>query len=748
MIHVAGQIRLLYAPAVSNKLSASSSRRTQDVSAAAAPSSRQLAQKSSTMARLLIALAACAAAWNPVRYVRTATKLNGATLEREAKVATAVDDMIDEAIVAPAIEAAIAEMVDEECDVISPEPECLDEEKREETKSLFRRLMRSSVNGPSGKSATAADIVPEVLSGEELEKGWEQRGGRSSLRRNLEVWKALARCAYKVLKARKGASEDKTAAAIFARDRLLTLGPTFVKLGQVLSTRTDILPAEYIDVLKSLQDDVPAFSGVRAAEIVAEELGVKSLDEIFSDFSAEPIKAASLGQVHVGTLKKNGLKVAVKVQRAGLKELFGTDLKNLRKLCELLDSVDPKSDGADRSYIDVFDESEKLLYEEIDYLNEAKNGDRFREQFKNDPQVRVPDMIYEYSTPKVLTMEFIESFKLTDIARVEKEGLDRKDLAKRVADTFLYQIVDTAYFHCDPHPGNLAVDTDGNLVYYDFGMMDELSPNIKTGFKEFCFALFEGGPVIDDIQLGLKAKQLVDAVETAGVLAKGADRLSSEQLARYFIRAFKDKQLGVDRSDGPGIKGTLGTELQALTESQVFRFPSTFTFIFRAIASIDGIGKGLDEDYDLGEFAQPFVTKLIDKVKYKGDNSKKWLTTLGKATGLNEDDVTTALTQPRKIQYLEETMRSIETGQLKIRVRSLENEMALMRLGTQSAGITNLLLSSLVLNVATVAKLARIPQYGLFGVAGLLGFSGLTSLLKLSALDKKAAKYTSKEFNS
>ena len=120
----------------------------------------------------------------------------------------------------------------------------------------------------------------------------------------------------------------------------------------------------------------------------------------------------------------------------------------------------------------------------------------------------------------------------------------------------------------------MAVDTDGNLVYYDFGMMDELSPNVKQGFKEFCFALFEGGPMISDIQLGVKAKQLVDAVETAGVLAKGADRLSSEQLARYFIRAFKDKQLGVDRSDGPGIKSSLGTEPQALTEAQVFRFPS------------------------------------------------------------------------------------------------------------------------------------------------------------------------------
>ena len=344
------------------------------------------------MAKLIIALLATCAAWNPVIKTQRATKLRAATLEREAKVAEAVDAEVDKLVVAPAIEKAVTELVDEECDVVEPEPECLDEETKEETKGLLRRLMRSSVSGPSGKSATAADIID----GEMLEKGWEKRGGRGSLRRNLEVWKALARCAFKVLKARKGTSADKTAAATFARDRLLTLGPTFVKLGQVLSTRTDVLPREDMDVLKSLQDDVPAFSGERAASIVAKELGVSSVDEVFSEFSKEPIAAASLGQVHLGTLKKNGQKVAVKVQRAGLRELFATDLKNLRKLCELLDSVDPKSDGADRSYIDVFDESEKLLYEEIDYLNEAKNADRFREQFANDPQVRVPEMIYEY----------------------------------------------------------------------------------------------------------------------------------------------------------------------------------------------------------------------------------------------------------------------------------------------------------------------------------------------------------------
>ena len=228
------------------------------------------------------------------------------------------------------------------------------------------------------------------------------------------------------------------------------------------------------------------------------------------------------------------------------------------------------------------------------------------------------------------------------------------------------------------------------------------------------------------------------------MLAKGADRLSVEKLARYFIRTFKDVQIG--KSAG-NIKTTLGADLQALTDQQVFRFPSTFTFIFRAIASIDGIGKGLDDGYDLGKFAQPFVERLVDRAKYGGDSTVKSLSILSKATGLNAEDVNTALTSPKKIAYLEETVRSIETGQLKIRVRSLENEMALTRLGTQSKATTNLLLSSLILNVVSAAELSFIPQLGLFALAAAAGASGLSALLSLSAFDKKAAKYKSKDFN-
>jgi predicted unusual protein kinase regulating ubiquinone biosynthesis (AarF/ABC1/UbiB family) len=201
-----------------------------------------------------------------------------------------------------------------------------------------------------------------------------------------------------------------------------------------------VLPIEYTDVLKTLQDDVPGFSGKRASDIVSKELG-RPCDEIFKDFSKKPLAAASLGQVHTATYK--GKKVAIKVQRAGLKELFDADLKNLKKLAALLDKFDPKTDGADRNWVSIYEESERLLYEEIDYLKEANNADRFAKDFADTEWVKVPGVYRDMTTPRVLTMEYVESFKLTDIERVEKEGLDKTLLAKRTADAFLRQIVET-----------------------------------------------------------------------------------------------------------------------------------------------------------------------------------------------------------------------------------------------------------------------------------------------------------------
>lgn len=650
---------------------------------------------------------------------------------------------------------ATEEMMDEEC-VIDETGNAVDElcvegEEREGFRAKLKKTIGSTLKMIRGMPAPEEAVEGEeqfLEQGDLLEQGWNKRGGTSALRRNAEVWKFALKSVIRVLKPRsmrkKGASNEdiekaQTEAAEFIRDGLLTLGPTFVKLGQVVSTRTDVLPKTYTEVLKTLQDEVPGFSGAKAKEIVSVELG-RPADEIFTDFSEKPLKAASLGQVHTAYYK--GKKVAIKVQRAGLKELFDLDLKNLRKLAVLLDKFDPKTDGADRDWVSIYEESEKLLYLEIDYLNEANNCERFANDFKEIDYVRVPRVYRELTTSRVLTMEFVESFKLTDIKRIEELGLDKKDLAKKTADSFLRQIVETSYFHCDPHPGNLCVDTEGNLVFYDFGMMQDLKPNVREGFRTFCTALFAGGPQINDIDLAKNAKKLVDGVEQAGVLARGADRLAVEKLARYFMRTFKDSQLG---KKGANIKQTLGTDLQTLTENDVFRFPSTFTFIFRAFASIEGIGKGLDSDYNIGSFAQPFIEKFTDKQNQYYSEAEKNFAIFKKATGLNKDDINAAVTSPKKISYIEETLRSMAAGDLKIRVRSLENEKALERMQLTQSRTENLLLATMCLNLAGFASRSIVTGAGFAG----FGFFLLQAFVvngKVKKFDKTQAKFVQTKF--
>ena len=634
---------------------------------------------------------------------------------------------------------AAKELVEDSCDVDEVEM-CADEATKKRAMSELRGVIAKTLRFSRG-SATESELAAQ--DGDSMEEGWQSRGQGSAFKRTLEVWGFLASSLLKVLKAGKTkgteaeVSAAKTAVAEYIRDGLFRLGPTFVKLGQVISTRTDIVQKEYIEVLRDLQDNVPGFGGDRAVAIIEAELG-KPIGELFDSFERTPIAAASLGQVHKAVY--NGQAVAVKVQRAGLKELFDTDLKNLKVLAKLLDKFDPKSDGADRSYNDIFEESAKLLYEEIDYTLEGKNAARFKKSFTDIgvDYIRVPNVYWEATNERVLTMEFVDSFKLTDIAKVEECGLDKDKLAAQVADSFLAQILKTSYFHCDPHPGNLQVDAKGNLVYFDCGMMNELKPNVAAGFKEACFAVFGGGPFISDIQLDAAGKRLVDALELMGVLAKGADRLSVEKLARYFIRTFKDVQIGKAAGN---IKTTLGADLQALTDQQVFRFPSTFTFIFRAFASIDGIGKGLVADkFDIAKSAQPFIEGLT-----REDGGSGFAGKLAAATGLNPSDIDTAITQPRKVAYLEQTIRAMEQGNLKIRVRSLENERALTRIAMGQSITNKLLVSALLLNLGLTGATA-VPAAVYLAGAALFGAQAGSGALAIKIFDKKASRYEEKDF--
>ena len=248
--------------------------------------------------------------------------------------------------------------------------------------------------------------------------------------------------------------------------------------------------------------------------------------------------------------------------------------------------------------------------------------------------------------------------------------------------------------------------------------------------------------MISDTELALNAKDLVKGVEQAGVLSKGADRLAVEKLARYFMRAFKDSQLGKSRSN---IKEVVGADLQTLTENNSFRFPSTFTFVFRAFVSVEGIGKELNKEFDLGKLAQPFIQKFIDEQKGYKSEFEKNLAKFQKATGLSKTDVNTAVMQPRKVQYIEETIRAMESGDLKIRVRSLENEKALERMGIRQSLMENLLISAILLNIAGLVKQTVARNLGIGGACFFI-FQGLMTNVKLKKFDKTQRIYVTTEF--
>ncbi|CAI0428820.1 unnamed protein product [Linum tenue] len=340
------------------------------------------------------------------------------------------------------------------------------------------RLMKY-VNGNGGASAaeTAEDGRKKRIEEVGKEDAWFKRdgqgevvevsvapGGRwnrfktySTIQRTVEIWGSVFTFIFKAwLNSQKfsyrGMTEEKKmvrrkALAKWLKDTILRLGPTFIKIGQQFSTRVDILAQEYVDQLSELQDQVPPFPSETALSIVEEELGAP-VEDIFERFDYEPIAAASLGQVHRARLK--GQEVVLKVQRPGLKDLFDIDLKNLRVIAEYLQKIDPKSDGAKRDWVAIYDECASVLYQEIDYTKEAANAELFASNFKNMDYVKVPNIYWEYTTPQVLTMEYVPGIKINKVQALDKLGLDRQRLGRYAVESYLEQILSHGFFHADP----------------------------------------------------------------------------------------------------------------------------------------------------------------------------------------------------------------------------------------------------------------------------------------------------------
>jgi predicted unusual protein kinase regulating ubiquinone biosynthesis (AarF/ABC1/UbiB family) len=263
--------------------------------------------------------------------------------------------------------------------------------------------------------------------------------------------------------------------AIQLRQVLTNLGPTFIKVGQALSTRPDLVRKDFLEELTKLQDQLPPFPTPVARATIESELDYTP-EEIFSEISAEPVAAASLGQVYKARLF-SGEQVAVKVQRPNLRPMLCRDLLLMRWAASWLGNILPLNLGHDLTLI--VDEFGVKLFEEIDYLNEGKNAERFAANFADDDTVKVPTIYWRYCSHRVLTLEWIDGCKLTDGAEIQRANLDRDRLIEIGVTSGLRQLLEFGFFHADPHPGNLFAMADGRMAYIDFGMMDQLEQETK-----------------------------------------------------------------------------------------------------------------------------------------------------------------------------------------------------------------------------------------------------------------------------
>ncbi|MBV9211469.1 MAG: AarF/ABC1/UbiB kinase family protein, partial [Acidobacteria bacterium] len=264
--------------------------------------------------------------------------------------------------------------------------------------------------------------------------------------------------------------------AVWLKESLIKLGPTFIKIGQSLGTRADLLPLAYVKELALLQDQVPPFPTSEAFARIEKELG-RPLHEAYAEVDAEPIAAASLGQVYRARLY-TGEEVAIKVQRPALEETISFDISILRRITDFLNRIPQVSDNADWS--GMLREFDETIHEEMDYVKEGHNADRFRENFKSWRVIHVPRIHWSHSTRRVLTMEFIRGTKVVDIEGLKARRISAVKVNRLLIRTYLKQLLEDGFFHADPHPGNLLVMDNGRLAFFDFGMTGSITPRLQS----------------------------------------------------------------------------------------------------------------------------------------------------------------------------------------------------------------------------------------------------------------------------
>lgn len=358
---------------------------------------------------------------------------------------------------------------------------------------------------------------------------------------------------------------------------LVDLGPTFIKVGQFLAARPDLIPPPLAEELAQLQDRVPPFDYEAVRRLIVRDLGAPP-EELFSNFEPSPFASASIGQVHKARLA-DGRWLAVKVQRPGLTRRFYKDIGYMRMLARTAACLG-RSDRA-RAWLDLANEFGRTLFAEIDFIAEGRNADRLRRLLRHRPRVKVPRIWWSYTGRHVLALEYLPGTKIDNLPELRSRGLDLKDLANLLVDSYVEQVVSAGFFHADPHAGNLAVDAGGCLVIYDFGVVGELSPARQAAFQGCLEALASG-----------RATLAVPHLKALGLVAEGAPSEPLERTLAALIDCWRGRDLvELDFS-------LIERDLESLLARHALRLPADLLCLLRTGSAIDGLARTLQPQFN------------------------------------------------------------------------------------------------------------------------------------------------------
>ncbi len=502
--------------------------------------------------------------------------------------------------------------------------------------------------------------------------------------------------------------------AVSFRHTALSMGGLLIKLGQFLSARADLLPQVALTELTLLQDEVTAVPFRYVAEAIEQEFG-RPLTEVYSYVEQKPTAAASLGQVHRAKLP-SGEDVAVKIQRPLIYRLVRADLGALKFVIWVITRLNRNAS----KFIDLwalYREFSRTVYEELDYVAEGRNAERFARMFADDPTVKVPKIYWDYTKRRVLTLEWIEGIKISNYPAIEAAGLNRKQVADRTISSYFKQILEEGFFHADPHPGNLFVQPGPNgpiIAFVDFGMMGTVSRSLKRGLRKCFFAV-----------AGKDARALIEGLDELGFIGPGADISALEKAADLMLGQFYGRTMAEARAVEPG---DVFGEIDELMYNQPFRLPYQFIFFGRMMGILVGLATGLAPEFNFTEVALPYARAFM--TDGNGTGAGGAASGIAGLLGISREDILplarSLISLPRQT---EQVMSRLERGELRVAVDFEPIQASVRRVERSVNRLMYMVLFVFSVTGGVVLEILNQPAPG-WVCLGFAGVVGLVALLR------------------